>query len=126
MSAPAAAPAPSAASRCPRNGSATGCWFPTGDGPSAPRRVSVRSVLPAKCASVSSQGERDTLVDADEFAAHVVRYAYPAALVAGARAAADALLALASRGVAPFVVQDRDTALAGLAAQLRRDALGTP
>ncbi len=67
-----------------------------------------------------------TLVDADEFAAHAVRYAYPAALVAAARAAADALLALASRGVAPFVVQDRDTAVAGLAAQLRRDALGTP
>ena len=67
-----------------------------------------------------------TLVDEDEFAAHAARYAYPAALVAGARAAADALLALASRGIAPFVVQDRDTALAGLAAQLRRDALGTP
>jgi len=64
-----------------------------------------------------------TLVDADEFAAHAARYAYPAALVAGAWAAADALLALASRGVAPFVAQDRDTALAGLAALLRRDAL---
>ncbi len=35
-------------------------------------------------------------------------------------------VALPPRGVAPFVVQDRDTALAGLAAQLRRDALGTP
>ncbi len=66
-----------------------------------------------------------TLVDEDEFAAHAARYAYPAALVAGARAAADELLALASRGVAPFVAQDRDMALAGLAAQLRRDALGT-
>jgi protein associated with RNAse G/E len=66
-----------------------------------------------------------TLVDEDEFAAHAVRYAYPAALVAGARAAADELLALAARGVAPFVAQDRDAALAELAAQLRRDALGT-
>ncbi len=66
-----------------------------------------------------------TLVDADEFAAHAIRYAYPAALVAAARAAADALLSLASRGVAPFVAQGRDAALAGLAAQLRRDALGT-
>jgi len=44
--------------------------------------------------------------------------------VAGARAAADELLALAARGAAPFVAQDRDAALAGLAAQLRRDALG--
>ncbi len=44
-----------------------------------------------------------TLVDADEFAAHAIRYAYPAALVAATRAAANDLLALAGRGVAPFV-----------------------
>jgi protein associated with RNAse G/E len=65
-----------------------------------------------------------TLVDEDEFVAHAARYAYPAALMAAARAAADELLALAARGVAPFVAQDRDAALAGLAAELRRDALG--
>lgn len=39
-----------------------------------------------------------TLVGEDEFAAHAARYAYPAALVASARAAADELLALASAG----------------------------
>ena len=64
------------------------------------------------------------LVNEDEFVAHATRYAYPAALVTGARKAAGELLALAARGVAPFVAQDRDMALAGLAAQLRRDALG--
>ena len=64
------------------------------------------------------------LVDEDEFAAHAARYADPAALVATARAAADELLALAARGVAPFAAQDRDTALMRLAAQLRRDVLG--
>ena len=64
------------------------------------------------------------LVDEDEFAAHTVRYAYPAALVAGARAAAHELLALAGRGVAPFAAQDQATTLAELAVQLRRDARG--
>jgi len=65
-----------------------------------------------------------TLMDEDEFAAHAARYAYPAALVASARAATDEPLALAARGVAPFTMQDRDAAQAGLAAELRRDALG--
>lgn len=65
-----------------------------------------------------------TLVDEDEFAAHTVRYAYPTALVADARAAADELLALARRGSAPFIAQDQAAALAHLADQLRRDALG--
>ncbi len=64
------------------------------------------------------------LVDEDEFVAHAARYAYPATLVAAARAAADNLLALARRGAAPFIVQDGATALAALAAQLRRDAPG--
>ncbi len=65
------------------------------------------------------------LVDEDEFVAHAARYAYPAEIMAGARAAVDELLALASRGAAPFVAQDQAMALTGLAAQLRRDALGT-
>jgi len=65
------------------------------------------------------------LVDEDEFTTHAADYAYAVALVASARAAADELLALASRGVAPFAAQDRDMVLAGLAVQLRRDAPGT-
>ncbi len=64
-----------------------------------------------------------TLVDEDEFVTHAARYAYPTALRATPRAAAEGLLALAARGVAPFAAQDRNTALAGLAARLRRDAL---
>lgn len=66
-----------------------------------------------------------TLVDEDEFVAHAARYAYPAALKAAARAAVGELLASASRGAVSFVAQDRDAALAGLAAELRRDALGS-